>query len=143
MCPQPSAPELGAPSRPPVVCRTASLLLTLRVMSEVSCVSITCFFQLQFNRTLCVAILDLRCECPWFPHVSGGIKWDPDCSEVQSSGNSKCAKSVSAGNNVHWEQGGGWLETGQQGFFGGTRDCRANVPCTSSEQLPCELLAPV
>lgn len=40
------------------------------------------------------------------PLAAMGIKREPDCSEVQSSGNREHAKSVSARNNVCCEQGG-------------------------------------
>lgn len=65
--------------------------------------------------------------CGWFrsqvqvpavsqPLAARGIKWEPGCSQVQSSGSSECAESMSASNNVHGEQGGGWFEADLQGF---------------------------
>ena len=56
-----------------------------------------------------MAVLDLTCKYPWFLRVGAaarGIKWEPDCSEVQSSGYSKHAKSMSARNMCTWSREG-------------------------------------
>lgn len=45
------------------------------------------------------------------PLAAKGIQREPDCSEVQSLGNSDRVKSMSARNNVHWEQGGGLVRS--------------------------------
>jgi len=49
----------------------ASLSLAPRVVPGVSWVSVTGFVQLQFKRTLCVAVLDPRCRCPCLLPASG------------------------------------------------------------------------
>lgn len=38
------------------------------------------------------------------PLAARTVKWE--CPEVQSSGNGRCAKCMTAGNNVQWEQRG-------------------------------------
>lgn len=50
------------------------------------------------------------------PLTARGIELKPDCSQVQSSGSSEPAESLSARNYVHWEQGGDWFEANLQGF---------------------------
>lgn len=77
------------------------------------------------------------------PLAAKGIQREPDCSEVQSLGNSDHVKSMSVGNYVHWEQGGGWFEAGLQGLFSSTQYCRANRTCASLDLHPCQFLAPV